>query len=177
MERREAPGRWCYAALWRVWCDPPRAYGHSRLPGVTACEARAPNNVGRCASRRSTITDAGFLPASALGGNEATSGLASSAPLADPPRHERGRELSKAEYDYYPIGIKSRGDVSWLFRQLCQPAAIISGWWRTRRKDWADGRGRAQSAGRDRDRRRLQNQASRRPVLFGRGAVPASCRS
>jgi len=30
-----------HAALWRVWCDPPRAYGHSRLPGVTACEARA----------------------------------------------------------------------------------------------------------------------------------------
>jgi hypothetical protein len=34
--------------------DSPRAYGHSRLPGVTACEARAPNDVGRCASRRST---------------------------------------------------------------------------------------------------------------------------
>src|SRR5664279_5794319 len=97
MERREAPGRWCYAALWRVWCDPPRAYGHSRLPGVTACEARAPIDGGGCASRRSTITDARFLPASALEGLEATSGLASSAP----PRHERGRELSKAGDDYY----------------------------------------------------------------------------
>jgi len=53
MERREAPGRW-RSALWRVWRNPPRAYGHSRLPGVTACEARAPNDVGRCASRRST---------------------------------------------------------------------------------------------------------------------------
>ena len=60
-----------HAALWRVWCDPPRAYGHSRLPGVAACEARAPYNVGRCASRRSTMTDARFLPASALEGLEA----------------------------------------------------------------------------------------------------------
>src|SRR5450759_5150022 len=36
-------------------CEAPlRAHGHSWLPRVTACEARAPNDVGRCASRRST---------------------------------------------------------------------------------------------------------------------------
>jgi hypothetical protein len=80
-----------HAALWRVWCDPPRAYGHSRLPGVTACEARAPIDGGGCASRRSTITDAGFLPASALEGLEAVHGFASFA--CSPP----SRVMSAAE--------------------------------------------------------------------------------
>ena len=36
------------------WCDPPRAYGKVWLPRPAACEARAPNDVGRCASRRFT---------------------------------------------------------------------------------------------------------------------------
>src|SRR5258707_7035177 len=53
MERREAP---------RVPCDhplggtaaPPGAYGEARSPGPAACEARAPNDAGGCASRRST---------------------------------------------------------------------------------------------------------------------------
>jgi hypothetical protein len=55
MGRREAPRVPCEHPLGRALRSAgPRAYGEARLLGPAACEARAPNDVGGCASRRST---------------------------------------------------------------------------------------------------------------------------
>jgi len=46
-----------YAALWRANDGgPPRTHGETSLPRPAACGVRAPNDVGRCASRGSTAT-------------------------------------------------------------------------------------------------------------------------
>jgi hypothetical protein len=52
MGRREAPRVPCEHPLGRALRSAgPRAYGEARLLGPAACEARAPNDVGGCASR------------------------------------------------------------------------------------------------------------------------------